>query len=278
MKIAVQYAPPFTFSAMRIGLGAVSLFLAMIWLRKPLAPREIKGTFWAGVLQIAGVYGLATWALVSGGAGKTSVLVYVMPIWTLIFAWIFLGERIRGMQWFAIGLSVAGMLLILDPFNLAGTPASKILAVLAGVSWAGGAVVAKRVRQTVDLDLLSFTSWQMVAGAMVMIPVALLKPATPVVWSAPFIFALIYNTDLQHHSGNGDRNLTVAINPQPFTGWHCWAWGFAQPGSWRYGCLVAVGGNTGHHRGRWNGLNCDGTDGKRYSCTLLNSKDGLTLS
>ncbi len=80
MKIAVQYASPFVFSAIRILLGSFSLLLAMIWLRKPLRPKEIPGTFWAGVLQIAGVYGFATWALVSGGAGRVSVLVYTMPL------------------------------------------------------------------------------------------------------------------------------------------------------------------------------------------------------
>jgi len=118
MKVAVHYSPPFVFAAMRIFLGAVSLFLAMVWLRKPLLPKEIRGTFWVGILQITGVYGLTMWALVSGGAGKTSVLVYTMPFWTLILAWIFLGERIRGIQWFAIGLSLGGLLFILEPLNL----------------------------------------------------------------------------------------------------------------------------------------------------------------
>lgn len=193
MKIAVQYASPFTFSAMRVVLGALSLFLAMVWLRKPLPPKEIKWTFWSGVLQIAGVYGLATWALVSGGAGKTSVLVYTMPLWTLIFAWFFLNERIRGIQWFAIGLSIVGLLFILDPMNLGGTIASKVLAVLAGLSWAAGAVIAKKLRQEVELDLLSFTAWQMVAGAVVLAPMALLEPTKPIVWSASFVFALVYN-------------------------------------------------------------------------------------
>lgn len=61
-----------------------------------------------GLLQTAGAYGFAMWALVSGGAGKTSVLVYIMPFWTLLLAWLILGERVRGIQWFAIGLSLCG--------------------------------------------------------------------------------------------------------------------------------------------------------------------------
>lgn len=197
MKIAVQYAPPMQFAALRITLGALSLLLALAWLRKPLLPKEMTATFWAGVLQIAGVYGFATWALVSGSAGRTSVLVYMMPLWTLLLAWVFLHERVRGLQWAAIVLSVTGLLLILDLQHLQGTIVSKVLALLAGLCWAGGAVIAKQVRQTVKLDLLSFTTWQMIAGAIPLILAAslatVLEPSTPIVWSVPFIFALAYN-------------------------------------------------------------------------------------
>jgi drug/metabolite transporter (DMT)-like permease len=193
MKIAVHYASPFTFSAMRITLGALSLLLALVWLRKPILPKEIPKTFWAGVLQIAGVYGFATWALVSGGAGKTSILVYTMPLWTLMLAWIVLGERVRGIQWLAIGFSVAGLLCILEPLNLNGTIASKVLALLAGLSWAGGAIIAKQLRQSMELDLLSFTTWQTIAAAIPLIVIAFIVPSEPTVWSPAFIFALFYN-------------------------------------------------------------------------------------
>jgi drug/metabolite transporter (DMT)-like permease len=193
MKIAVQYAPPFQFAALRITLGAVSLLLALLCWRKPLWPKEFLFTFWAGFLQIGGVYGLATLALVSGGAGRTSVLVYTMPLWTLLLAWFFLRERVQGLQWIAIALSLAGLLLILDLQHLHGTIVSKVLALLAGLCWAGGAIIAKRVRQTVKLDLLSFTTWQTVAGAIPLVLMALFTPSTPIVWSQPFVFALVYN-------------------------------------------------------------------------------------
>lgn len=193
MKIAVQYASPFEFAAMRVTLGALSLFLALVWLRKPLLPKEMPLTFWAGALQIGGVYGFATWALVSGSAGRTSVLVYTMPLWTLLFAGVFLRERVRGWQWAAIALSMAGLLLILDVQHLHGTIVSKMLALFAGVCWAAGAVIAKRVRQTVKLELLSFTAWQMVAGAVPLVFVALIAPSAPIVWSHEFTLALVYN-------------------------------------------------------------------------------------
>jgi drug/metabolite transporter (DMT)-like permease len=193
MKIAVTYAPPFVFSALRITLGAVCLFALLAILRKPLMPREVPRTMLSGILQIAGVYGFATWALVSGGAGKTSVLVYIMPFWTLILAWVILGERLRGLQWIAIGFSVAGLLCILQPSQLGGTIASQALAIIAGICWAGGAVVTKQLRQQVSLDLLSLTAWQTAFAAIPLLVVALITPATPIQWTGPFVFALVYN-------------------------------------------------------------------------------------
>ena len=50
-----------------------------------------------------------TWALVEGGAGKTAVLIFTMPIWTLLLAWFFLGERIRGKQWLAAASTLTGL-------------------------------------------------------------------------------------------------------------------------------------------------------------------------
>ncbi|AFY88403.1 DMT family transporter [Chroococcidiopsis thermalis] len=193
MKVAVEYSPPFTFATLRIVLGALSLFLVMAWLKKPLLPQAVGGTFLLGLLQTSGLYGLATWALVSGGAGKTAVLVYTMPFWTLILAWVLLKERVRTIQWIAIALSFAGLLLILEPQQLDGTVFSKVLAILAGICWAGGVIVAKKLQQQHNLDLLSLTAWQTLFGAVPLLFVVLFIPSEPIVWSNEFVVALIYN-------------------------------------------------------------------------------------
>jgi drug/metabolite transporter (DMT)-like permease len=192
MKIAVQYASPFTFAAWRNLLGGLCLFGLMGIFRKPLAPQEIAGTFSMGLFHTAGMYGLANLALVSGGAGKTAVLVYTMPFWVVLLAWFVLHERVRPWQWAAIGLGFAGFLLILEPQNLGGTAISKVLAVLAGVSWAIGSIITKKVQQTVTLDLLSLTTWQTIFGALVLGVVVLIFPQRPTEWTPEFIGALVY--------------------------------------------------------------------------------------
>jgi len=193
MKVAVQYSPPFDLAALRALLGALSLFLVMFWLRKSIWPKEILETFLLGSLQTSGLIGLSTWALVSGGAGKTSVLLYTMPFWVLVLAWPILGERIQGVQWIAAILALSGLLFILAPLNLNSDLGSKGLALLSGISWAMSVIVAKRLRQKTNLDLLSLTAWQMLFGSIPLVVIALLLPSLPIVWSSSFIGALIYN-------------------------------------------------------------------------------------
>jgi drug/metabolite transporter (DMT)-like permease len=142
---------------------------------------------------MSGFYGLSTWALVSGGAGKTAVLNYAMPFWVLMLAWLALGERVRGPQWIAVAAALTGLICILLPFSLAEGVFSKGLALLSSVSWAGGVIVAKRLQQRSQVDLLSFTTWQMLFGSIPLLLVALLVPSQPINWSPAFIAALVYS-------------------------------------------------------------------------------------
>lgn len=43
---------------------------------------------------------------------------------------------------------------------------SDILAILAGISWTMSTIVAKKLRQKANLDLLSLTTWQMLFGTI----------------------------------------------------------------------------------------------------------------
>ena len=194
MKIGLNYAQPFTFAALRTFLGALSLFFVLVVLRRSLRPQAVGFTIVIGLLQTTGLVGLLMWALESGGAGKTSVLTYTMPFWLLLLAWVFLGERLRGTQWLAAGLALAGLLLVLTPWRLQGV-FSSLLALGGAVSWAASAIVVKSLQKRQDVDLLSLTTWQMLFGSLPLILIALLIGEAPE-WSAPFIGALAFNVVL----------------------------------------------------------------------------------
>jgi drug/metabolite transporter (DMT)-like permease len=195
MKIGLEYAQPFTFSAMRTFFGALGLFALLVILRRPLKPPPLGYTIVIGLLQTTGFVGLLMWALESGGAGKTSVLTYTMPFWLLLLAWAFLGERLRGVQWLAVALALAGLFLVLEPWHLHGA-ISSALAVAGGFCWAASAVVVKRLQARHEVDVLSLTTWQMLFGSLPLLLIAALTWQGSPEWTTQFVLALVYNVIL----------------------------------------------------------------------------------
>jgi drug/metabolite transporter (DMT)-like permease len=194
MKVALRYSSSTDFAALRILVGLIGLLVVFISSRKPLLPKkEVFGIFLTGLLQTGGFYVFSTWALVSGAVGKTVVLNYAMPFWVLLLAWFALGERLRRMQWAGVVAALAGLVFILMPFRFTKGLFSEGLALLSGFSWAAGIVVAKRIQQRTELDLLSFTTWQMIFGSIPLFLCAFLIPSPPVRWTAPFVATLLYS-------------------------------------------------------------------------------------
>jgi drug/metabolite transporter (DMT)-like permease len=192
MKIGLRYSQPFTFAALRTVIAALCLFALMPLLKRSLRPRALGLTIVVGVLQTTGFVGLIFWALESGGAGKTSVLTYTMPFWLLLMAWAVLGERLRGVQWVAVGLALAGLILILTPWRLHGVTSS-LLAVGGGVCWAASSVAAKLLHRRHAVDLLSLTAWQMLLGSLPLVLIALLTYTHAPAWTSTFILAVLFN-------------------------------------------------------------------------------------
>ena len=195
MKNALHFSDPFDFAALRTILGALCLFIVMLILKKPFSIKEIPSLIVLGLLQTAGFTGLLLWALVEGGAGKTAVLTYTMPFWTMLLAWPLLGEKLRGWQWPAALFSLMGILFILDPLHLGTDVFSMILAIVSGISWALAVILAKKLQaRSPNLDLISLTAWQMLFGSIPIVIVALMTHTTSIEWSGYFIGALIYNS------------------------------------------------------------------------------------
>ena len=105
MKVGLRYAQPFTFAALRTFFGALSMIVLLTVLRRPMKPQALGTMVVFSLLYTTIPVGRSMWALETGAAGRVSVLTYVMPFWLLILAWLFLGERPRGLQWPAAGMA-----------------------------------------------------------------------------------------------------------------------------------------------------------------------------
>ncbi len=194
-KISLEYSDALTFAALRVPFSAALLFLAMIVLRKPLRPPPLGWTMLIGLLQTTPSVGLVITALHDAGAGKVSVITYTMPFWLLLLAWVFLGERLRGVQWLAVALAFSGLVLVVRPWELAGA-ASGILTLLGGLSWAAAALCVKLMQRAHTVDVLSLTTWQMVFGSVPLVIAALLTYSGGPEWTFTFWWGLAYTVVL----------------------------------------------------------------------------------
>jgi drug/metabolite transporter (DMT)-like permease len=133
-----------------------------------------------------------TWALVEGGPGKTAVLIFTMPIWTLLMAWPLLGERVRGKQWLAAASTLIGLLLIIEPWDMHSSLFSKFLGLMAALCWATGTILIKRLRSTTPVDLLTLTAWQMILGAVPLVVLSLVVTERPTDWTLSYMGILAF--------------------------------------------------------------------------------------
>ena len=194
MKIALRYAAPLDFAALRTFFASLLLLLpVLIWQRRALLPRRILPVLVLGFLQTACFVGLVNIALVHGGAGKSSVLVYTMPFWVALLAPLVLREHFRRSQLPALVLAFAGLLLIIAPWQQRPDLVSSLLALTAGFMWALSVLVVKSIRIGSTWELLALTGWQMLFGSLILIALAVLVPSHPIHWTGTFILALLYN-------------------------------------------------------------------------------------
>ncbi|HTN94972.1 MAG TPA: EamA family transporter [Gallionella sp.] len=191
-KQALSYAPPFAFAAERCVGAALALMLVVKLTGRSFRLAAPGQTLAIALSQGAAFMAFQTWALVEGGAGKTAVLIFTMPIWTLLMAWPILGERVRGKQWLAASSTLIGLVLIIEPWAMHASLFSKFLGVMAAVCWSVGTILVKRLRAKEKVDLLSLTMWQSIIGAVPLVLLMWIVPERATDWNATYVAILVF--------------------------------------------------------------------------------------
>ena len=193
MKVALRHADPFVFNIHRTLLAIAALFCVLLVQKRPLLPTSWAAVAVTGFFQISVNFLGTTMALVEGGAGRTSVLVFTMPFWTLLLARAFLHERMRGAQWLAVALAGGGLTLVIAPWDWQGSLAPKLWAVLSGFGWAASAVATKWFRRRRAFDPINFTMWMMAVGLLPFFAMAAFRGMPPAAWDAEYLALLFYS-------------------------------------------------------------------------------------
>jgi drug/metabolite transporter (DMT)-like permease len=191
-KLGVTSSSAFVWAAMRTFPAYVLLLVLVVVLRKPLRPKAPVPMALVGILQVGGFVGFSSAAMVTAGAGHTGMLANTWQLWILVLAWGFLQERLRGLQWAAVGVGVAGLVLIIEPWRVHGV-VSSLFALAAAFCFAAGAVAAKALRRRYEVDLLSLTAWQGLFGSLPLVVLAFAMPGARLHWSVDFVWSLAYS-------------------------------------------------------------------------------------
>jgi drug/metabolite transporter (DMT)-like permease len=120
--------------------------------------------------NITGWHLCSAYGLTLVQAGRAVIIAYTMPLWTVVFGHLLVGERITRARLVALGLGLGGMAALVAPEARAlwAAPAGVLLILGGAVSWAIGTVLTKANRWTIPTAAL--TGWQLVLGA---VPIAL---------------------------------------------------------------------------------------------------------
>ena len=169
IKIGLAYAPPLFFGALRALIGGATVLAVLRFLDLPLWPERKLWPLILAVALSATTINYAAMFLSPGrtGAGIASVLGNMQPLFIIIMAAIFLGERLSKISLLALILSSIGVVLISSPafwgpsaYGLSGP----ILAVVASVGAAGGSILMKYLGNSAVV--LSVTAWQFIIGSL----------------------------------------------------------------------------------------------------------------
>ncbi|MEI5585508.1 MULTISPECIES: DMT family transporter [unclassified Agromyces] len=147
-----------------------------------LRPRMPRGAWWwrsvvLGTLNVGVFFALIYLVAQLLPTSLASTVMAVSPVVMMLLAWILAGERLRAVPLVGAGLGLVGVVLLLatdaapvDPLGVAASVAAMLLSSF-------GYVLARRWRD--GTDVLAVTSWQLIAGGLMLVPGALLVEGAP---------------------------------------------------------------------------------------------------
>ena len=201
--VAVRHVDPLTYVWLRLTIAAGAMFLFLKLKGEKLGlPRQVWGPiFLLSLLNNALPFTLFGWGQTHIASGLASILNATTPIWGVLVAHVFTtDERMTPRKIAGVLLGFGGVATMIGPTLLAnvGTDAlAQLACIAASLSYAFAAVWARRFRR-MGISPMSVTTGQLTAGALMMLPMALLidqpwtQPLPPLsAWGAIVALALL---------------------------------------------------------------------------------------
>ena len=173
----------------------VALLLATGGLRRP-SRADLPVVLSVGLLQVAAFLGLTHFALKFVEAGRSAILAYTTPLWVAPLSALYLKEPVTKVKLLAVGLGMAGVGVLFNPLAVDYGNHRVLLGngllLLSAVAWAAAIVHVRGHRWRASA--LALMPWQMLLGALVLVPLAaVVEPQPKIDWSPEFLVILFYN-------------------------------------------------------------------------------------
>ncbi|MGB1027885.1 MAG: DMT family transporter [Rhodospirillaceae bacterium] len=134
LALAETSIDPASFTAIRIGSGAVMLAIISILLSKKSGSPILRGS-WRGATALLAYAVAFSFAYVSLEAGTGALLLFGAVQATMILWGLWCGERLATGQWIGLVLALGGLVVLLSPGVSAPDPLGAGLMLSAGIAW-----------------------------------------------------------------------------------------------------------------------------------------------
>jgi len=177
--VAVRELPPLTIVVARVGLAAVTLWiaLALMGIRVPGSRRVWMAFFGMGVLNNAIPFSLIVWGQAHIGSGLASILNAMTPLFSVIVAHLATGdEKLTPAKLFGVLAGIAGVTVMIgwQALGSLGLEVAAQLAVLGGALSYGFASVFGRRFRDLGVQPMATAAGQVTASALLMAPLMLM--------------------------------------------------------------------------------------------------------
>lgn len=168
VRVLLAWWSPWQVRTVGLGSGALLLFVLARWRGQPLgvaADMRIRLVV-SALLTIVGFNLGTAFAQLNGSTARAAIVTFAMPVWVVLLAWLFAGERPDARRWLSVVLALIGLALLGWPLWRDGASALGLLFALgAGLSWAAGTVFLKR--HPLAVAPIAASAWQLAIGAAV---------------------------------------------------------------------------------------------------------------
>jgi O-acetylserine/cysteine efflux transporter len=162
IQVALAKLPPLLFAALRF---ALVFFPCCLFMRRPAVPWRDLAAY--GLLIGVGQFGLLFLAM-NGHItpGLASLVIQTQVFFTIFLSMRITAERVRPMQWVALGVAVTGIGVIVAHTDGSTTPAGLGMILLAAASWAGGNMVARASSRAANVNAVAYVVWSGIFAAV----------------------------------------------------------------------------------------------------------------